>query len=186
MLADELAGPRGALIPVPEGPQDVTDSEENTTELDVLTGKVAALDGGLLMMEATTRGWGDEGAGTGQRAADLAPRRVGANPPASTVSLRSEAAVAVLAACGVPPSIIEGSDASGQREGLRRFLHGSVSPLGELVAVELRRKLERPDLALGFRRLYAADLQGRARAVQSLTNAGLKVEDARQVAGLDE
>lgn len=185
-LADEVKGPRGSLVPIPEGGVAQTDEDQGTSELDVLSTKIARLDGGLMLVESGVGGWGDPAAGTRSGAADLSPRRVGANPPASTVSLRSEAAVAVLAACGVPPSIIEGADASGQREGLRRFLHGSVSPLGELVAVELRRKLERPDLALGFRRLYAADLQGRARAVQSLTGAGLALAEARQIAGLDE
>ena len=37
-------------------------------------------------------------------------------------------------------------------------LHGSVSPLGELVAEELAVKLDTPGLNLSFERLYASEI----------------------------
>ena len=76
------------------------------------------------------------------------------------------------------------SDASGQRESWRRFLHGSVQPLGDLLAGELAVKLDVPGLALKFDRLMASDLSGRARALGSMVQAGMSLDDARRLAGL--
>ena len=75
-------------------------------------------------------------------------------------------------------------DASGQRESWRRFLHGSVQPLGDLLAVELADKLAVPGLALRFDRLFASDLSGRARAFGSLVQGGMDKDRAARLAGL--
>ena len=75
-------------------------------------------------------------------------------------------------------------DAAGQRESWRRFLHGSVQPLGDLLAVELAGKLEALGLRLTFDRLVASDLSGRARAFQSLTGGGMELSEAARLAGL--
>ncbi len=74
--------------------------------------------------------------------------------------------------------------AAGQRESWRRFLHGSVQPLGDLLAVELADKLDAPGLRLTFDRLFASDLSGRARAFQCLTGGGMDAERAAAAAGL--
>ena len=62
---------------------------------------------------------------------DYEAKRIGPNPPASLATLRSQSGAQVLAACGVPIELFEGSSGTGQREAWRRFLHGSVSPLGD-------------------------------------------------------
>ena len=75
-------------------------------------------------------------------------------------------------------------DAAGQRESWRRFLHGSVQPLGDLLAVELADKLDTPGLRLTFDRLMASDLSGRARAFGSLVQGGMDADRAARLAGL--
>ena len=75
-------------------------------------------------------------------------------------------------------------DAAGQRESWRRFLHGSVQPLAELLAVELADKLAVPGLRLGFDALFASDLSGRARAFGSLVQGGMEADRAARLAGL--
>ena len=91
----------------------------------------------------------------------------------------------MLAACGVPAGLHgRGGDASGRREAWRQFLPGSVTPVAEIIAGELRAKLEILDLMLMFDELYASDLQGRARALQSMVGAGMDLDDARRLAGL--
>ena len=75
-------------------------------------------------------------------------------------------------------------DAAGQRESWRRFLHGSVQPLGDLLAAELADKLAVPGLALRFDRLFASDLSGRARAFGSLVQGGMDKDRAARLAGL--
>ena len=116
---------------------------------------------------------------------DYEAKRIGPNPPASLATLRSQSGAQVLAACGVPIELFEGSSGTGQREAWRRFLHGSVSPLGELVAEELAVKLDTPELELSFDRLYASDLMGRARAFGSLVKAGMEKDRAAGLAGLN-
>lgn len=72
------------------------------------------------------------------------------------------------------------------REALRQFLHLSVVPLAEIVATELRDKLELPSLALSFTRLHAADVQGRAKAYSSLIQANMEPGQAARITGLED
>ena len=115
---------------------------------------------------------------------DYRPQRIGADPPASLATLRTDSAQAVLAACGVSADLFTHGDAAGQRESWRRFLHGSVQPLADLLAVELAGKLDTPGLRLTFDRLFASDISGRARAFQSLTGGGMDAARAAALAGL--
>ena len=115
---------------------------------------------------------------------DWQPRPIGPRQDDGSVSLRDDTAVAVLGACGVPPSLaIANSDGTGQRESFRRFLHSSVVPLARLVEHELSIKLDSP-VRLSFDQLFAADLSGRARAFQSLVGGGMDLSKAAALAGL--
>ena len=184
-LADESGGTRGHVLPVPTGPDPDGDDEDTTDPNAALRDDIAALRGKTALVESTTAGWGE-----GETAAprhDWQPQRIGAAPPAPLVDLRSESARAVLAACGVPASLFEaGGDAAGKREAWRLFLHGAVQPLAELLSVELAVKLEAPGLRLSFDRLFASDLQGRARAYRSMIgrDGGIAPERAAELAGL--
>ena len=184
-LADESGGTRGHLLPVPQGPDgDEVDPDtgEPVDPLADLRADVAKLRGRTALVETVAAGWG-EGSLAAPRA-DWRPQRIGANPPASLATLRTDSAMAVLAACGVSSDLFVHGDAAGQRESWRRFLHGSVQPLGDLLAVELADKLAVPGLALRFDRLFASDLSGRARAFQSLTGGGMDADRAAWLAGL--
>ena len=173
-LAGEAAGPFGHVIPTPDV---ATDRTELKADLDKLRG-------GIKLVETTASGWGESRAAA--PAGDWTQRRIGADPPASVVSLRSDAAAAVLAACGVPPPLVAPGDGTAAREAWRRFLHGTIHPLGEVVAEEAARKLAVPDLSLSFDRLFASDLSGRARAFQSMVNGGMPLDKAAALAGLME
>ena len=185
-LADESGGTRGHLLPVPQSPvgdEQEVDADGNPVDpLASLRSDVKKLRGRTALVETTSAGWG-EGRGAAP-SSDWKPQRLGADPPASLATIRSDSAVAVLSALGTPPGLFDGSGAAGQRESWRRFLHGSVQPLGELLAVELADKLAVPGLTLGFDRLMASDLAGRSRAYQSLTGAGMDADRAAELAGL--
>ena len=134
-------------------------------------------------MENTLKGWGHDTSAPAGRA-DWRAARLGSNPPAAAVELRRDAGLAALAACGVPPTLYAaGSDGSGQREAWRRFLHGTVAPLGAIVAAELGAKLDAP-VGLSFDRLFASDLAGRARAFSSMVAGGMDVAKAAALSGL--
>ncbi len=173
-LGDEASGTRGHVLPIP------TDGQDDT--VSTLRKDIGSLRGKTALVETTAAAWGD-----GRMAAprgDYQPQRLGANPPASLTTLRSDAALAVLSACGVPVELVTPGDGTGQREAWRRFLYGTVQPLAACVASELAVKLDTPTVALGFDKLFASDLSGRARAFQSLVGGGMAVDRAAALAGL--
>ncbi len=173
-LGDEASGTRGYVLPIPSGGQDDSVADLRR-DIGTLRGKTA-------LVETLAAGWGD-----GRMAAprgDYQPQRLGANPPASLATLRTDAAQAVLSACGVPVELVTPGDGTGQREAWRRFLHGTVQPLAACVAAELKQKLDTPSLAFSFDRLFASDLSGRARAFQSMVGGGMAVDQAAGLAGL--
>ena len=149
-LADEAGGTRGHVLPVPAGPDGDGGDDDTDTDTDdpnaALRADIGALRGKTVMVETTAAGWG-EGMNAAPRA-DWKPQRIGANPPASMATLRTDSAQAVLSACGLSADLFATGDAAGQRESWRRFLHGSVQPLADLVAAELAGKLDAPDLRL--------------------------------------
>lgn len=172
-LADEAAGPRGSLLPVPQ------DGEEEN--LDGLKATLGALRGKLVTVETTAAGWGD-----GRPAApkeDWQQKRIGFTAPDTLRNLRTDSGKAVLAACGVPVELVVAADGTGQREAYRRWLFGSVLPLARILERELSAKLE-TDVKLDFSELMASDLAGRARAFQSMVGAGMDLERAAALAGL--
>ena len=186
-LGDEAAGPRGNLIPVPDDPDaDAEDDDDNPESTAALRAVITALRGKTALVPTMVGGWGDDAEGPRQGTRDWDVRRLGAAPGAPLVSLRDGAAWAILAACGVPVELVGGGDGTSLREAWRRFLHSTVQPLGDILAVELARKLDTPGLALSFDGLFASDLSGRARAFQSLVGGGMEPARAAGLAGLME
>ena len=178
-LAEEAGAPVGNFLPIPEDGGDGGE-EDPLTDLksDIRTAK-----GRHLLVETTAQGWGQ-----GKVAApmnDYKAQRFGANPPAVLPTLRSDAALAVLAACGVPVSLATDADGTSQRESWRRFVLGTVEPLlNGPVREELAGKLDMPDLRFDLRGLWAHDQAGRAQAFQKLVAGGMAVEEAAALSGV--
>ena len=63
----------------------------------------------------------------------------------------------VLAACGCSAAMSNDSDGTSKREAQQVFLHGTVRPLGRVLAAELSAKLE-TEIGLNFDQLYMHDL----------------------------
>ena len=70
-------------------------------ELGELKSDVSSLKGRTALVPGMQRAWGDSGVGSGT--ANWRVQRLGIDPPEALVSLRSDAALSVLAACGVSP-----------------------------------------------------------------------------------
>ncbi|MDE0704577.1 MAG: hypothetical protein OXH59_12725 [Rhodospirillaceae bacterium] len=70
------------------------------------------------------------------------------------------------------------------RDGHRAFVAATIRPLAGRLEAELRRKLEAPSLRLDPAELLRADLQVRARAYRTFTDAGLSDREARALCDL--
>ena len=178
-LADEAGGPIANLLPVP---QDGGDGDAATDPLAPLKADIRAARGKALLLETTAAGYA-EGPSAAPRQ-DWKAQRLGPNPPAGMADVLGQSFFEVLAACGIPPGMfLAKSSDGGQREAYRRFCALVVQPLGRLLAAELSLKLE-TEVMLGFEKLYAHDLAGRARAFQSMVGAGMDVAKAAGLSGL--
>ena len=171
-LAEELGQSAGSLLPVPDGKKKAD-----------LQSDLRNIKGRLALVDSTASGWGEGSQGAPKR--DLMQMRIGANPPEVLSILRSEAALSVLASCGVPISVLSKADGTALRESWRQFLHASVIPVSLNVASELTAKLD-TNVSLSFDRMFASDLSGRARAFQSMVGGGMDVTKAAALAGLME
>lgn len=183
-LGEEAGGASGYLLPIPatdEGTDDDDDEAEDPAIAQLRT-DLANLKGRTSMVETTAAGFGE-----GRMAApqtDWQARRIGANPPASLVHLRENAAAYLLASAGVSPALMAAGDGSGQREAYRRFLFTTIVPLGVLIAREIADKLLVPDLSFDFSSLGASDISSRARAFSQMVTAGMPTDKAAALAGL--
>lgn len=168
-LADESSGPIGRIIGTPVDGDDPTITNLKA-EIVKSKGKISFLE---------TGDWGNIGNGV----VDLRPHRFGAEPPQSLVLLHKDASREVMAACGFNPSLFLDADAASLREAWRLALFGTLAPLGKKAVKELRMKLD-PSIVLTWEELRASDLQGRARAFQSMVGGGMDVTRAIELAGL--
>lgn len=169
-MGQESDLPMGNLIPAP--------FRDEKLEKDL-----QAMKGNVFLVHSTAEGWG-EGTPAQQRP-DYKVVRIGADFPESLETTRQGSADHVFAASGVPPALWR-SDGEGtsKREAWRQFLHATVMPVAKMILPELRYKLNEPDLKLTFSELFASDLQGRARAFQSMVGGGMDVVQAAALSGL--
>ena len=129
-LRDEAGGPITQILPGPryDAMDPNADPDEDTVDpLARLRSDIKAVRGRALLTETTSAGWGEGKASA--PGADWKQNRLGPMPPESMVQLRSQAFDAVLASCGVPPSLFTDADGTSQREGLRRWHMNVVVPI---------------------------------------------------------
>ena len=171
-LKEELSAPTGLLIPMPEG-------EGSASEL---TKDISNLKGYPSVVE-TAYGTGDPAT---RPSADWRQRRIGADPPATLCTIRDSVSESIMAACGVPASILKAnSDGTAQRESLRRWVTTGLIPCSEIASQFISEALE-VEIKMSFESLYSSDLSGRSRAVASLVKSGMTLSKAAELAGLME
>lgn len=171
-MSDEAGAAVGYLLPLP--------SDGDGGNIESLKKDLAALKGRIAVVETTRGGWGEGQSGAPRR--DYQLERMGANVPDGNVALYIAATEAALNACGYPVQLAQKSDGTAQREAWRRYLHGTVAPLGRLVAAEAARIGLAIDV--DWDNLFASDIQGRARAFQSLVNGGMSLGAAAAASGI--
>ena len=171
-LAWEVSSSVGQLVPVP--------NIESTSKLQA---DLRKMKGEVTLVETTAAAWG-----AGQQGAphaDYQLRRLGADPPSALGELRRQAEESILAACGIPTSVLGAATSNAAREQYRQFLHGTISPVADDVATQIGAQLG-SEISFDFSKLFASDLSGRARAFQSMVGGGKTVDEAARIAGLME
>ena len=88
-------------------------------------------------------------------------------------TLRTDAALAVFAACQVPAALFRDADGASQRESWRRWAMGPLAGLATTVEAELAAKLDQP-VRFDFSGLWAHDLAGRASSFKAMVAGGMK------------
>ena len=165
----------GAVLSV-AGETGETLTEENWLER---YSKLGNLRGGTFVeMQPRERGSGSGGF--------VKTERVGPQYAQWQTVMRTQVVAEIAAMYGVPPGLIGAApgDGAARREDFRRFVALSVMPLAKRFADELSMKLER-DISFDFSALRGSDSQGLGRAVKSLVDSGMDVQQALQIVGID-
>ena len=170
-LAQEAGGAVGTLVPVP-----------NVEASAKLQADIRAMKGETTLVETTAAAWGAGGQGAPH--VDYQLRRLGADPPATLPELRRQAEESVLAACGVPVTVLGGSTGAGAaREAYRQFLHATIGPVADDVATQIGAQLG-STISFDFSKLFASDISARARSLVGMVNAGVPLSEAMGISGL--
>ena len=171
-ISDEMSAAVGYLLPIP--------ADGNAHTVEQLKKDLAVLKGNIALVETARAGWG-QGSQTGTRR-EFELVRMGPNLPDSSVMLYKAASDNVLSTCGYPPTLVGNEDGTAQREAWRRYLHGTVAPIGFLMQEAARQG--GMTIIIGFDNLFASDIMGRARAFQSMVGGGMDVAKAAALSGL--
>ena len=102
-LGEEASAPVGSIIPIPSDGGDGSEDDPLAT----LKRDLANLQGKTALVETTSGAWGEGRSASPGR--DWSPQRLGADIPESSVLLWEAVGRLVLSACGIPPSIADGS-----------------------------------------------------------------------------
>ena len=181
-LAGEASGASGYILPTPDvgdrGQGETADGEDDP--LVSLRRDLAASGGKTVLAPAQTGGYGAGPGVAPQR--EYTPHRFGIDPPEATVELRRDVGRDVLAACGIPPVLANhAAPGTSMREAWRQMTVGTIEPVAAMIGDQLSEALgERVTLKMP----RAADVATLARAVQSLTVAGMELDQARELVGL--
>ena len=172
-LAEEAGTPRGYNFPVP----DVRQAGQLTTELRGARGRLH-----LVPSVASDVAWGQ--GMESKPGSDFDAKRFGMMPPLPMVELRSRAELSILAAAGVPVTIMSVSDGTAKAKDFSRFLTLTMVPLGKMLAQQIGDALDVDGLTFDFNDLGAADIASKGRVFGQMVSNGVNIADAAEVAGL--
>ena len=180
-LEIELRTPVGKIIPVPQAQSDYETADgETVSPLANLKEGLAKLDGKIATPE-TMMNTGDGRAAAPSR--DWVPQPLQPAFPNGTGEILELTRSSVYAACGVP-SALWSSGAASTREAFRAFLVSCLKPLTAIMQDEFSRKLE-ATISFDFGALLSGDVTAKARATKGLVDAGVELQTALTMAGLN-
>ena len=99
------------------------------------------------------------------------------------IDLRAALELTILRQMGIPSSF-NAPNGMASREGLRQILEGLLKPIRDVIVKEHEAK-GTPVEAIQFGPLFAGDIQAKARAVKTFIDAGITLEEAKRLSGLE-
>ena len=187
-LTGQLSNGHGRVLVMPARPSSLTKQDDQGTTPAVLELKtqVSKTLQGMTGQTAVGRSFASLTKGASQdRPSDWHAINFGPQLSPEIEALRKSVELSLLAVAGLPLALFDSrSSAGASREGYRQWGHATLNPLGRVVAGEVRAKLE-PSAQLAFRGIWSADIQARGRALKAITDAGVDLAQARQLAGLE-
>ena len=180
-LEIELRTPVGKIIPVPQAQSDYETADgETVSPLSDLKDGLQKLDGKIATPE-TMMNTGDGRAAAPSR--DWVPQPLQPVFPSHLPEVLESTRSSVFAACGVPVALWS-SGAASTREAFRAFLVSCLKPITAVMVEEFSRKLE-ATIVFDFGALLSGDVAAKARATKGLVDAGVELESALTMAGLN-
>ena len=176
-LGDDANGGVARVVPLPSSMTGAGDADKLTS----LKSDMSTARGKAFFLPTVMDGGGEGRVASPSR--DWVQSRIGPNPPETMISLRSDASMAVLSACGVPASLVTDADGTSQRESWRRFAMGPLAGMAAMVEEEIARKLD-VSARFDFSCLWAADMAGRASSFKAMVAGGMDPAKAAALAGL--
>ena len=109
--------------------------------------------------------------------------RIGPEPNASEIQLRSNVSRDVLSALWVPNGLYDSQQGAVVREAYRQWHASGLVPMGEAFRAELEEKLERP-VTINFNMIAGADIAARGRALKQFIDSGVEPDYAASAIGM--
>ena len=99
--------------------------------------------------------------------------------------LRQDVAASLLSAAGLPVELVARAAGQDLREAMRLYIVNTIQPLAKSIGEEFSLKFG-VDVELDISDIQASDIMSRARAVGSLVQAGMPLDQALTIASLTD
>ena len=195
VAGDQASGPAGHLLSISDGGGAITQLRNHGAAMDAVeeVGQAAEmLDRKPRIEEGSLSGKRRGGMAsiissggyvtTGDNANSIRPARVEYAPGEGLASNRKQLVAEIAAAAGVPIPLLTGEGGAAIREAQRSF-GARLQARANLIAGEIERALAVP-VSIDASGVFRADIMMRSRALKSMTEAGISLEDARGMVGL--
>ena len=183
LLISEMRGPMGSVLflanptPYPDLEAVKKSGKAYINQFDGLSGKRR----GQLAILSNPNQSGNKGFTQDSQGK---PFRIGASPPQALAELRAQLGGEILAACSIPPAMLLGGSPGPATITARRNFERTIVPARfKIVSAYLSAAFAEP-VMLTYPVKHRADNSTAARTVAALQKAGMKLDDALELAGL--
>ena len=181
LLANEASATSGHILAFPSGSLGEAEQGKKKSALNTLLSKLKASRGGTTAFQMASEPMALDSTKTAK--VGVQNYRIGMETPQQITELRGPLRLSILAAAGIPPSLVSSDSATNTREAFRLFVYSRVMPLARVVATELSLKMN-DKIMFNFSALKASDVSGRSRSYKALIDAGMPAAQAGIVAGV--